>query len=185
VTVIRETIETGGNAVRNELQEFLSQWEQETDGTLALLRALPAEQYDFRPDAGGRSLGELAWHLAELDAYVSLGIEQGEFKFDVKPPHIERPRTVAALAPAFRVVHEDAVARIARLQAADMDREVRYADGELWSIRSLLWRKLLLHAVHHRGQLMLLCRLAGGVPPGLYGRTREETAAQREVAVAR
>lgn len=171
--------------MRNELQEFLSQWEKETDGTLALLRALPIHQYDFRPDAGGRSLGELAWHLAEVDAYTSLGILQGEFKFDVKPPHIERPRAVEALAPAFRVVHEDAVARISRLQPADLDREIPYADGKPWSIRNLLWSKLLLHSVHHRGQLMLLCRLAGGIPPALFGRTREETAAQREVAVAR
>jgi uncharacterized damage-inducible protein DinB len=162
-----------------DLQEFSRHWERETDGTLALIEALPPDRYDFRPDAGGRSLGELAWHLAEVDAYVSLGIERGEFRFDVKPPHIERPRTVQALAAAFRVVHQDAVARVARLEAADMDRQIRYANGDLWTIRDLLWRKLLLHAVHHRGQLTLLCRLAGGVPPGLLGRTREESASQR------
>ncbi len=165
-----------------ELQEFSRQWERETNGTLALLRALPLSQYDFRPDAGGRSVGELAWHPAEVDAYVSLGIEQGEFKFDIKPPHIERPGTIKALAEAFRVVHQDAVARVAGLRAADMDREIRYADGELWTIRDLLWRKLLLHAVHHRGQLTLLCRLAGGVPPGLFGRTHEQTVAHRATA---
>jgi uncharacterized damage-inducible protein DinB len=165
-----------------DLQEFSRQWAHETDGTIALLQALPLDQYDLRPDAGGRSLGELAWHLAEVDAYVSLGIERGEFRFDVKPPHIERPRKVEALAEAFRVVHQDAAARVARLQAADMDREIRYADGELWTIRDLLWRKLLLHAVHHRGQLTLLCRLAGGVPPGLFGRTREQSAPQRAAA---
>jgi uncharacterized damage-inducible protein DinB len=165
--------------MRDELQEFLAEWERETDGTLALIGSLPALQYDFRPDAGGRSVGELAWHLAEVDAYVSLGIQRGEFKFVVKPAHIERPRTIEALAPAFGVVHEDATARIARLQVADLDREIRYADGEPWSIRSLLWRKLLMHAVHHRGQLTLLCRLAGGVPPGLFGHTREEVAAGR------
>jgi uncharacterized damage-inducible protein DinB len=159
--------------MRNELQEFLAEWERETDGTLALLRALPIDRYDYRPDAGGRSIGELAWHLAEIDAYGSLGIEQREFTFPVKPAHIERPRTIEALAPAFAVVHDDAVARIARLQAADLERDIRYADGELWSIRSLLWRKLLMHAIHHRGQLMLLCRLAGGVPPALFGRTRD------------
>jgi uncharacterized damage-inducible protein DinB len=164
--------------MRTEFEEFSRQWERETEGTLALLRALPPDQYDFRPDAGGRSIGELAWHLAEVDAYVSAGIERGEFKFDVKPPHLERPRTIEALAPAFRVVHEDAVARLAPLQTSGLDREIRYADGELWSIRDLLWRKLLMHAVHHRGQLTLLCRLAGGVPPGLFGRTREETAAR-------
>ena len=166
-----------------DLQEFSRQWERETDGTLALLRALPPNQYDFRPDAGGRSLGELAWHLAEVDAYVSLGVERGEFRFDVKPPHIERPRQVEALAEAFRVVHQDAVARVARLRAPDIDLEIRYADGNLWTIRDLLWRKLLLHAVHHRGQLTLLCRLAGGVPPGFFGRTREESAPQRAAAV--
>src|SRR2546428_6935736 len=151
----------------NELQTFLEVWDLEAKKTVVLLKALPPGQYDFRPDAGGRSLGELAWHLAEVDAYVSLGIERGEFKFDLKPPHIERPRTVDALAGAFRVVHQDAVERVARLRAGDMDREIRYADGELWTIRDLLWRKLLLHAVHHPGQLTLLCRLAGGVPPGL------------------
>jgi uncharacterized damage-inducible protein DinB len=166
--------------VRTEFQEFSKHWEQETDGTLALMRALPPDQYDFRPDAGGRSLGELAWHLAEVDAYVSVGIDRGEFKFDVKPPNIERPKTIEALAPAFRVVHEDAVARLARLQTTDLGREIRYADGQLWSIRNLLWRKLLMHAIHHRGQLTLLCRLARGVPPGLFGRTREESRAHSE-----
>src|SRR6266851_3908319 len=105
-----------------ELQEFSRQWERETNGTLALLRALPLSQYDYRPDAGGRSIGELAWHLAEVDAYVSLGIERGSFAFDVKPPHIERPQSVDGLAPGFRVVHQDAAARVARLRDADMDR---------------------------------------------------------------
>jgi uncharacterized damage-inducible protein DinB len=172
--------------MQTELQEFLRHWERETEGTLALLRALPTDQYDFRPDTGGRSIGELAWHLAEVDGYVSLGIDQGEFKFDAnKLPHIERPKTIEALAPAFRVVHDEAVARVARLQSHDWGREIRYADGELWSVGNLLWRKLLMHAVHHRGQLTLLCRLAGGVPPGLFGRTREETPARRVPTPAR
>jgi uncharacterized damage-inducible protein DinB len=167
--------------MRNELQEFMAEWEREADGTIALIGSLPSDQYEFRPDASGRSIGELAWHLAEVEAYVSQGIEQGEFRF--APPHIvERPRTIEALAPAFRGVHDDAMARLARLQAADLDREIRDARGEPWSIRSVLWRKLLMHAVHHRGQLTLLCRLAGGVPPGLFGPNREETAARRASA---
>lgn len=163
-----------------KLQEFSKYWERETNGTLALMRSLPTDQYDFRPDAGGRSIGELAWHLAEADAYVTLGIEQEDFNFDrAKPKHIERPRTLDEVVPAFRVVHLEAAARVAQLKPEDWDREIRYADGELWSIGDLLWRKLLMHAVHHRGQLTLLCRLAGGVPPGLFGRTREQTAARR------
>jgi uncharacterized damage-inducible protein DinB len=140
-----------------------------------LLNALPQEHYDLRPDAGGRSLGELAWHLAEVDAFVSLGVERREFKFDIKPPNIERPRTVEALAPGFEIVHMDAVARVKRLESTNLNEEIQYADGTMWTIGDLLWRKLLLHSIHHRGQLTLLCRLAGGIPPALFGRTREQT----------
>ncbi len=168
-----------------EFQELLKHWEREAEGTVALMQALPPDQYDFRPNAHGRSIGELAWHLAEIDAYVTVGISRGEFAFDVKPPHIERPKTVEALAPAFRVVHDEAVARLAQLGAAGLDQQIQYADGRPWTIRDLLWRKLLLHAAHHRGQLVLLCRLAGGVPPGLYGPNREESVARRAAAASR
>jgi uncharacterized damage-inducible protein DinB len=33
---------------------------------------------------------------------------------------------------------------------------------------------VLLHGIHHRGQLVLMCRLAGGKPTGVFGPTREE-----------
>src|SRR6188508_1400410 len=96
----------------NELESFLSMWDREAESTLKLLRALPTTQYDFRPDAGGRSLGELAWHLAEGDAYMSQGIERGQFNMSDRPPNVERPKTVEALAPGFERVHQEAVARI-------------------------------------------------------------------------
>jgi uncharacterized damage-inducible protein DinB len=161
--------------VNKELETFFRQWEHETKGTLSLLSSLPTEHYALRPDEGGRSMGELAWHLAEVDAFVSLGIEQREFKFHVKPANIERPRTVEALAPGFAVVHQDAVTRMKRLETVRLEEEIRYADGTRWTISDLLWQKLLLHSIHHRGQLTLLCRLAGGTPPALFGRTREQT----------
>ena len=63
----------------NELEMFLTWWDREAASTVTLLKALPPTQYDFRPDPAGRSLGELAWHLAEGDAYMSYGIERGDF----------------------------------------------------------------------------------------------------------
>jgi uncharacterized damage-inducible protein DinB len=168
-----------------DYEVLLKQWALEAEATVALMNTLPPGRYDFRPDPEGRSIGELAWHLAEVDAYVTVGIAQGAFRFDVKPPHLERPRTVEALAPAFRVVHDEAVARLRPLSATDLDRQVTYADGTAWTIRDLLWRKVLLHGAHHRGQLALLCRMAGGVPVGLYGPNREETLARRSAAAAR
>jgi uncharacterized damage-inducible protein DinB len=57
----------------NELETFLVSWDREAASTVKLLQALPSTQYEFRPDAGGRSLGELAWHLAVSDAHMSYG----------------------------------------------------------------------------------------------------------------
>jgi uncharacterized damage-inducible protein DinB len=163
----------------NELDLFLTAWDREADSTAKLLRALPPAQYDFRPDATGRSLGELAWHLAECDAYMSYGIEAGAFPMDMKPPNIERPRTVDALAPGFERIHREAVARIRKLKPEDLDRSVPFFTGDQMRIRDILWGAMVLHGIHHRGQLSLMCRLAGGVPPGVYGPNREEMAAMR------
>jgi uncharacterized damage-inducible protein DinB len=168
----------------NELEMFLSAWDREAENTLTLLRALPATQYDFRPDAGGRSLGELAWHLAEGDAYISYGIENGQFTMEAKPPSIERPRSVEALAPGYDRIHREAVARIRKLKPEDLDRSIPFFTGPS-SIRDLLWNAIIAHSIHHRGQLSLMCRLAGGQTPGLYGPNREEVAAMRATATAR
>jgi uncharacterized damage-inducible protein DinB len=167
----------------NELDMFLAAWDREAEKTVKLLKALPPTQYDFRPDAGGRSLGELAWHLAEGDAYMSFGIERGQFAMDMKPPHLERPRAVDALAPGYERVHREAVARIRKLAPADLDRTIQFFMGPM-TIRDILWDAIVAHGIHHRGQLTLMCRLAGGQCPGLYGPNREEMAAMRAGAGA-
>jgi len=165
----------------DELQSFLGAWDLEAKKTASLLRSLPAGQYDFRPDPGARSLGELAWHLAEVDAYIPFGIEQGEFTFRNRPPGIERPKTIEALAPGYERLHAEAVQRIRKLTSADFDRKMRFFDNDM-AIRDILWSAVLMHSIHHRGQLSVLCRLAGGVAPGLYGPNREEMAKFRAQA---
>ena len=97
---------------------------------------------------------------------------------------MKRPREVKLLAPGYRGVHEEAVARLANLTEADLDREVQFADRRMPSATSL-WGAILMHQIHHRGQLSLMCRLSGGTPPGIYGPNREEMAAMREKMTAK
>ena len=165
----------------DELERFLRTWDDEAKNTVRLLRALPPAQYDFRPDATGRSLGELAWHLAEGDAYMSFGISNGGFTMETRPPNLDRPRTIEGLAPAYERVHQEAVDRIRALKPDDLDRALPFF-GRDTPIRDILWNMIISHSVHHRGQLSLMCRLAGGEAPGLYGPNREEMAAMRQQA---
>ena len=167
------------SANKHELERFTNAWSLESRKTLTLLESLPPTQYDYRPDMTGRSLGELAWHLAEVEAYVTHGIEVGRYDLATRPPGVERPREVASLAPGYRRVHDEAFARVRNLRGDDLGRRLRFFNGQDMRIGELLWGALLHHLIHHRGQLTLMCRLAGGKVPGLYGPTREEMAALR------
>jgi uncharacterized damage-inducible protein DinB len=162
----------------SNLETFMSAWEGEAKKTGEVLEALPESQYDFRPDPKGRSLGELAWHLAELEAYMTTIIEKGGMGLTERPPGIERPKTIRALAPGYRRVHAEAVTRVARLGDADLDRTAKILDNEV-KVRDILWSPLFCHLIHHRGQLAMLCRQAGGVVPSIYGPSREQTEEMR------
>jgi uncharacterized damage-inducible protein DinB len=169
----------------NELQTFLETWDAEAKTTIGILKSLPEGQYDFRPDAGGRSLGELAWHLAEADGYMTFGIEQGKFEMGAKPPGLDRPKTIAELATGYERVHQDALQRVKKLTHDDLDRKLVFFTGDTPTIRQILWVFLLHHMIHHRGQLTVLCRLAGSTCPAPYGPNREQMAKMREQMAAK
>jgi uncharacterized damage-inducible protein DinB len=61
---------------------------------------------------------------------------------------------------------------------------VTYFDGRELTIRQVLWDLLLHHLIHHRAQLVLMCRMAGGTPPGLYGPNREAMQVLQEQSAA-
>lgn len=165
---------------RNDVDTFRAAWNSEAQNVIRLLEALPVDQYDFRPDPKGRSIGELAWHLSEIDACLTFGIAVGRFSFEDEPPDLRRPREISQLAPGYRRVHEQAVARLSNIQNDQLERVVTFFDGRHLTIREVLWDQLLHHLIHHRAQLVLLCRMAGGKPPGFYGPNREEMQAMRD-----
>ena len=162
-----------------ELELFRKTWNREHERTMRLLESLPRDQYDFRPDPDGRSLGEMAWHLAEGEGYGTFAIERGGFVRDAKPPGLERPRKIEEIAPAYERVHRDAVARIDKIREEDLDRSIAFFTGNPSAIRDILWDSMLLHGVHHRGQLTLLARQAGGKPSSAFGPGRESAPLRR------
>jgi uncharacterized damage-inducible protein DinB len=159
--------------MKTELENFNDIWERENAKTIKLLESLPVDAYDFRPDPEGRSLGEMAWHLAEPEAFGSFAIENGAFSRESRPPGLERPRKVQELSAGFARIHRDAAARVKKLQPGDLDRSITFFNGQPIMIRDVLWDFILLHNIHHRGQLAMMSRQSGGKPTSLYGPTRE------------
>ena len=102
---------------------------------------------------------------------------------DLRTPNIGRPRGMEGLAPAYERVHREAVERVRKLTPQDLDRSIQFFMGPI-TIREVLATMILAHGIHHRGQLSLMCRLAGGQAPGMYGPNREDMAAMRTSAAA-
>ena len=58
----------------HEIPVFLRTWEQEAQNAIRTMESISADKYDFRPDPKGRSIGEMAWHLCEIDGCTSYGV---------------------------------------------------------------------------------------------------------------
>jgi uncharacterized damage-inducible protein DinB len=161
-----------------DIDDFIQSWEYESGVTTQLLRTLPADRLDFRPHAQGRSLGELAWHLAELEAIMSTIAVQRNFRA-TPPPGLERPDSAEALTHGYERIHHEAVERVRRLTPEQLEIEFPFVLGNTIRVWQVLRFPLLHHHLHHRGQLMMMIRMAGGVPSRVYGPNREDDAAVR------
>jgi uncharacterized damage-inducible protein DinB len=163
-----------------EREALLAVWGKEHERTMSVLESLPEGQYDFRPDPENRSIGEMAWHLAEGEGFMTNAVSVGTF--DPGSSNLEelkRPKTIAGLAPAFDKAHQIAVARVTDLTEEQLGASITFPDGSEAAVGDVLWTNVIGHTIHHRGQLMLLTRQAGETVPGIYGPNREAFPLQR------
>lgn len=163
----------------HELESFYRTWEEEAARTAKLLKTLPEDRGDYRPDPKSRSLAELAWHLAEVEIFMVNAILAGKLSVTDRPPGLERPATVAEFAHAYERTHRDLAEKLRAQGDLDLDRGIPFPSGHDVPVRHVLWNAILHHLIHHRGQVALMIRLAGGRPFGLYGPTREDMEAMR------
>lgn len=120
----------------------------------------------------GRSLGQIAWHLAitlrEMMEQTGLGITGPA---DDAP----LPATVREIADAY-LASASTIQKGVPEQWTDASLEDDLPMyGEVWK-RGKALQALIQHQVHHRGQMTVLMRQAGLRVPGLFGPSREEWA---------
>jgi uncharacterized damage-inducible protein DinB len=158
-----------------EIERFREVLDREAERTVQVIQSIPPDKYDFKVDPKGRSLGQLAWHFSEIEGCISFDVAGGgDFSYAHEVPNMKRPTEVPLLVSGYKRVHGEAMARLSKVTNDDLDREVVFADGRPMSLRDVLWNEIVHHLIHHRAQLVLMCRQAGGQPPGLYGPNREE-----------
>jgi uncharacterized damage-inducible protein DinB len=155
--------------------------------TLAIAEEIPAEQFDFKATPDVRSVGALLAHIAVLTRWPmkvhSTGMTFEEFaEFAAARAqageHEAALRTKEEILAALRKGGEDFASFLEALDDDTLAQTVGFPPPVQPSSKSRF--EMLLgvkeHEMHHRGQLMLVQRLLGMVPP--LTRQREAMRAQ-------
>jgi len=159
--------------VFTKLIHFEKAWQQESGGTLKLLKELTDASLAQSVTPRERTLGRVAWHIVTTipEMMNRTGLAVSGPAHDSPPP-----RAAADIAAAY-----EAAARslIEQIKKSWTDESLQVQDdmyGQRWK-RGFTLASLISHQTHHRGQMTVLMRQAGLTVPGVYGPAREEWAA--------
>ncbi len=155
------------------LEFCIARRKAERPAFLRVLKAIPKERPDYRPDPKARTALELAWLMAVEEAALVDLLKKGEVEWKESQPTEALDKIVAAYERLSNEVNE----HIERLDKAAWDKKVRFlmGGGAVWedTLGQMIWG-FLFDAIHHRGQLSTYLRPMGGKVPSIYGPSADD-----------
>jgi uncharacterized damage-inducible protein DinB len=153
-----------------KIEDFQRDWTYETEQTVKLFQNLTDESLQQKVTEDGRSLGFLAWHLAQ-----TLGEMPGHagLKIDAPAHDAAVPAAASEIVAAFEKAANSVKEEVAKNWTDETLENEDSMYGETWK-RGLTLLYLMLHQAHHRGQITVLMRQAGLPVVGIYGPAKEE-----------
>ena len=159
-------------ALANDLLQDLGQLEKKT---MALVRAIPADKWNWRPSDGARSVGEVLLHVA-ADNYLlpaalgytpdaSTGIKGDDYKtaqaFERRK--LDRDATIAELEKSFAFLRASLTATTQEKLGAEVSLFGQKFSGQQ------TWILTATHLHEHLGQLIAYARANNVTPPWSQG----------------
>jgi uncharacterized damage-inducible protein DinB len=152
------------------VNDFLNEWKQEAAVTQKVLDALTDESLSQEVSPGLYSIGSLAWHITGAVYYFP---SQVGLKFEVPDLQKEAPSSAAEISETYKTVSQ----RLAQAFTEQVSDEKMTQMVNLFGMDmpfQAVFRLLIQHQAHHRGQLTVLMRQAKLKVPGVYGPSKEE-----------
>jgi len=143
-----------------EPHPVLSQWERVRQGTLTTLGLFLEDELGYAPAPGGRTIHEIALHIAHEEAIEVL---HGTAKtLPVFPKAYEArdyptPESIGALLDG---VHARSLKYLRGLDEAALNTDIALAWGETSTPLKVILH-IIEHEVHHRGELSLALGILG------------------------
>jgi uncharacterized damage-inducible protein DinB len=157
------------------VEYFANLWEGELPATTKVLRNVPDQGRDYKPDDKSRSAWELATHLAIGDVWFIQSIIDGNFTFD---PELEKKQAARFVSSSdvADFYEREVRAKLKELRGLPADRLVKVVDffGMMKQPTVTYLGFANNHSIHHRGQLSSYLRACGSKVPAIYGASADE-----------
>jgi uncharacterized damage-inducible protein DinB len=161
----------------NAVQIFLETFDREHATTLRVLRAYPPDQLDLKPSPKSSSARELA-SVFMRERNLAMRIWRDEFAKGFTPgTPAPAPETLDEILTALEKANSEFRAIVAAATDEDLHGKVSFFTapktmGQM-TRSDMIW--FILHdEIHHRGQLSVYLRIAGGKVPSIYGPSADE-----------
>ena len=161
-------------AMASPKQQYLDVLGREYQTTLRVMRAFPGDQAGFQPHERSSSAKRLMWTFA-IEQNIAPNAIKGTLK--MPPSFPAEPETVGECIDAFETAVKDVIATLEKTPDSTVFGSAPFfaGPGKIadYRILDLIWM-MLLDQIHHRGQLSVYNRMAGGKVPSIYGPSADE-----------
>jgi uncharacterized damage-inducible protein DinB len=159
----------------NPRQQFLDSFKREHETTMKVVRALPPESSEFKPHPRSNSTRQLAFTFL-LEQKLLMAALTDSLKMTGKFP--EAPESIKAIIEEFETDYPKVCQLIESVSDESLANTVQFPIGPGpqmgdWPKMEFLWF-ILCDQIHHRGQLSVYVRMAGGKVPSIYGPSADE-----------
>ena len=152
-----------------KISDFVSDFDLEIAVTLKVMNSLSDKSLDQKVTEKGRSLGKIAWHITGAFGEIGSTALLQVYRSDEKP----MPNSAKTIADEYLKSAASLKAAVLKEWNDDSLKEEINMYGQTWT-KSQTLTTLLVHQMHHRGQMTVLMRQAGLKVPGVYGPAYEE-----------
>jgi len=155
-------------------RQYLERFASELERTLRVLDAFPPGRDDFKPhERSGTAVRVAHPFIKENGAVIRAARGEWTLQPNVPPP----PATVAEARETYARGARELMEAVRDMPESRLDEAVTFFTGPGTTgpvrIHDMLWF-MLLDSVHHRGQLSVYVRMAGGKVPSIYGPSADE-----------
>ena len=155
-------------------RRMITMFAQEVPITLKLMKAYPAGKDSFTPHERSAPAVRLA-HTFAMSNGVAVKAILGELH--MPPEFPPAPSTYAEAVESYERGAGELLEALQRMPESRLSETVEFFTGPRQTgqipVGDLLWL-MLMDAIHHRGQLSVYVRMAGGKVPSIYGPSADE-----------